>query len=75
MQGLRPEILAGIPDDMYYAVRRIEDSFVVGTPDLRRLTNHFEGELQKGTPRLHPHPIEDKLSKRVKAWTQRAATS
>lgn len=48
MQGLRPEILAGIPDDMYYAVRNIEDLFVIGTPDLRRLTNHFEGELQKG---------------------------
>lgn len=48
MQGLRPEILAGIPDDMYYIVREIEDSFVVSTPDLRRLTNHIEGEMHKG---------------------------
>ena len=48
MQGLRPEILAGIPDNMYNIVRRIEDSFAISTPDLRKLANHFEEQLQRG---------------------------
>lgn len=48
MQGLRPEILAGIPDDMYNSVRRIEDSFAISTPDLRKLANHFETQLERG---------------------------
>lgn len=48
MQGFRPRILEGIPDDVYDKIRQLEDSFLVSTPGLKRVTNHIVDELKKG---------------------------
>lgn len=49
MQGLRSEILHGVPDHVYRRVRELEDSFMVGTPELKKTTNHFIKGLEKGS--------------------------
>lgn len=48
MQGLRPQLLEGIPERCYDKVRQMEDSFVVSTPGLKNITNHFIEQLERG---------------------------
>ena len=48
MQGLRPQILEGLPDHVYGKIRELEDSFVISTPGLKTVTNHIVWELEKG---------------------------
>lgn len=48
MQGLRPQRLEGIPEHCFQKLSQMEDSFVVGTPSLKTITNHFIEELERG---------------------------
>lgn len=54
MQGLRPQLVEGIPEHVYDKVRQVEDSFVVSTPGLKIITNHFINELEKGSAAPSP---------------------
>ncbi|RJE16984.1 hypothetical protein PHISCL_10679 [Aspergillus sclerotialis] len=73
MQGLRPELLKGVPDNVYRCVRQLEDSFTVGTPGLKIVTNHFVKELEKGSVPWVPICIRWKAEARIKALPWREA--
>lgn len=67
MQGLRPELLKGVPDNVYHCVRQLEDSFTVGTPGLKIITNHFVKELETGSVPCTPICIRWKAEAQFKA--------
>lgn len=44
----RPEMLADIPEERTYFLKQYEDWFTVETPELKKITDHFVKELDKG---------------------------
>jgi hexokinase len=50
MSGLRhrPETLADIPDERIQFLAQYEDWFTVETRELKKITDHFVNELEKG---------------------------
>lgn len=44
----RPEILEGLPTWLTSELKQYEDWFVIETPELNRITDHFVKELEKG---------------------------
>lgn len=44
----RPEMLAGIPEEHTEFLKQYDDWFTIDTPELKRITDHFVKELNRG---------------------------
>ena len=44
----RPEILGSVPAWLTSELKQYEDWFIIESPDLRKITDHFVKELEKG---------------------------
>lgn len=44
----RPEMLADVPEERISFLKQYEDWFTVETPKLKKITDHFVKELDKG---------------------------
>lgn len=44
----RPEILEGLPDHLTRDLKQYEDWFTLDAPMLKKITDHFVKELEKG---------------------------
>lgn len=44
----RPEMLADIPDERIQFLKQYDDWFTIKTPELKKITDHFVKELEKG---------------------------
>lgn len=44
----RPEILEGVSEHLTSNLKQFEDWFILEAADLKRITNHFVNELEKG---------------------------
>ncbi|KAJ5180186.1 Hexokinase [Penicillium capsulatum] len=44
----RPELLEGLPDHLTRDLKQYEDSFILDPPALKKITDHFVRELDKG---------------------------
>lgn len=66
----RPELLEGMPDDILRCMKQFEDWFTIDADQLKKITNHFVQELEKGltveggsivsdSPRTKPRNVTD----------------
>jgi hexokinase len=44
----RPEILEGVPERLTQNLKQYEDWFVLDAAELKKITDHFVAELEKG---------------------------